>query len=58
MKDLIFLMIIEGILLAFCWVKANAGKDEFSEYYFLFASIGTILMIVISMMMINNVFTC
>lgn len=56
MKDLIFLMIIEGILLAFCWVKANAGKDEFAEYYFLFASIGTILMIVLSMMMINNVF--
>lgn len=56
MKDLIFLMIIEGILLAFCWIKANAGKDEFAEYYFLFASIGTILMIVISMMMINNVF--
>lgn len=56
MKDLILLMIIEGILLAFCWVKANAGKDEFAEYSFLFASIGTILMIVISMMMINNVF--
>ena len=56
MKDLILLMIIEGILLAFCWVKANAGKDEFAEYYFLFASIGTILMIVLSIMMINNVF--
>lgn len=56
MKDLIFLMIIEGILLAFCWVKAKAGKDEFAEYYFLFASVGTILMIVLSMIMINNVF--
>lgn len=56
MKDLILLMIIEGILLAFCWVKANAGTDEFAEYYFLFASIGTILMIVLSITMINNIF--